>query len=307
MDRCLTYDVPSEANGLRIEQYLHRQGYSRQARIQLKKFTDGVLLDGRPVFLTHRLLGGERLSVCLRESQPSPNIRPVCLPLSILYEDEDLLVVQKPAGMPIHPSLHNDENTLANALAWYYAHRGQTFVFRCCNRLDRDTSGLTIVAKNMLSAGILSERTALKEIRREYLGIARGSLPSSSGTIRAPLGRKPGSIIERVVDFERGERAVTHYRVLGEENGHSLIWLLLETGRTHQIRVHMQYLGFPLVGDYLYNPDREWIGRQALHAYRMSFAHPVTGRPMVFTAPLPQDMQRILPSYTPDRILSQLE
>ena len=109
------------------------------------------------------------------------------------------------------------------------------------------------------------------------------------------------------MDFERGERAVTHYRVLGEENGHSLIWLLLETGRTHQIRVHMQYLGFPLVGDYLYNPDREWIGRQALHAYRMSFAHPVTGRPMVFTAPLPQDMQRILPSYTPERILSQLE
>ena len=295
MDRYLTYDIPAEAGGLLVEQFLHRQGFSRQVRIQLKKFSDGVLLDGQSVFLTHRLQGGEQLAVHLHETASSERIIPVPLPLSILYEDEDLLVVHKPAGMPIHPSMHNDDNTLANALAWYYDQQNKPFVFRCCNRLDRDTSGLTIVAKNMLCASILSERTARKEIHREYLGIVRGHLPEASGTIRAPLGRKPGSIIERTVDFACGETAVTHFRVLAEENGHSLLQLLLETGRTHQIRVHLQYLGFPLVGDYLYNPDYEWIHRQALHSYRMAFQHPTTGKSLVFTDPLPEDMQRILP------------
>ena len=295
MDRYLTYDIPAEAVGLSVEQFLHKQGFSRQVRIQLKKFSDGVLADGQSVFLTHRLRGGEHLSIYLHETAPSERIIPVPLPLSILYEDEDLLVVHKPAGMPIHPSMHNDDNTLANALAWYYDQQNKPFVFRCCNRLDRDTSGLTIVAKNMLCASILSERTARKEIRREYLGIVRGRLPMTHGTIRAPLGRKPGSIIERTVDFTHGEAAVTHFRVLAEENGHSLLQLILETGRTHQIRIHLQYLGFPLVGEYLYNPDYEWIRRQALHSYRMTFYHPITGKSLVFTDPLPEDMQRILP------------
>ena len=133
-----------------------------------------------------------------------------------------------------------------------------------------------------------------REIRREYFGIVRGTVSPPSGTITAPLGRKPGSIIERTIDFENGESAVTHYRTVAEQNGHSLVELHLETGRTHQIRIHMKYLGFPLIGDSLYNPDMEWIGRQALHSHRLKFFHPITRKPMEFTAPLPADMLHVL-------------
>ena len=218
---------------------------------------------------------------------------PVKLPLSIVYEDEDILVANKPAKMPIHPSMDNYYNSLANALAWYYRDSGN-FIFRCTNRLDRDTSGLTVIAKNMLSSAVLSDMAVRHAITREYLAIVRGVVTPASGTITAPLSRKPGSIIERCVDFEHGERAVTHYKTLETKNGHSLVSLQLETCRTHQIRIHMKYLGFPLVGDYLYNPDMEFITRQALHSCRLSFEHPITHVPLCFEAPLPDDMKRVL-------------
>ena len=183
---------------------------------------------------------------------------------------------------------------MANALAWYYKEQDKPFIFRCTNRLDRDTSGLTVVSKHMLSGNIMSTMTAKREFHREYLAISRGHISPSSGVIDAPLARKPGSIIERTVDYENGERAITHYQVIKEQNGHSLISLVLETGRTHQIRIHMKHLGFPLVGDYLYNPDMEFINRQALHSYHLSFRHPITGKQMDFTAPLPEDMCMVL-------------
>lgn len=196
--------------------------------------------------------------------------------------------------MPIHTSMDNYTNSLANALVWYFQEQGKPFVFRCCNRLDRDTSGLTIVAKHSVSSGILSEMGSRREIHREYLAIVKGHPSPESGTITAPLGRKPGSIIERTVDFERGESAVTHYRVLEHAGEHSLVALKLETGRTHQIRIHMKYLGYPLIGDYLYNPDFSHIQRQALHSHQMSFCHPITGKTLSFSAPLPKDMGDVL-------------
>ena len=145
----------------------------------------------------------------------------------------------------------------------------------------------------MVSSGILSAMTARHKIRREYLAIVRGHVTPPSGTIDAPIGRAGTPLIERRIDFEHGERAVTHYRVVKEKNGHSLVSLVLETGRTHQIRVHMKYLGFPLVGDYLYNPDMEYIQRQALHSHSLAFRHPITGEDLKFTAELPEDMLRI--------------
>ena len=147
------------------------------------------------------------------------------------------------------------------------------------------------VSAGMLSAMIANKATS--GITREYLAIAKGSVQPPEGTITAPLGRKEGSIIERTVDFENGESAVTHYRVLDEKNGHSLVSLILETGRTHQIRIHMKYLGYPLIGDYLYNPDMERIRRQALHAWKLIFRHPITGEILSFTAPLPKDMAMV--------------
>ena len=175
-----------------------------------------------------------------------------------------------------------------------FGQKGENFVYRCINRLDRDTSGLTIVSKHLVSGSILSDMTKYREVHREYLAIARGSVTPSEGTIQAPLGRKEGTIIERTVDWEHGEDAVTHYKLVKEANGHSLVSLRLETGRTHQIRIHMKYLGYPLIGDYLYNPDMEYMTRQALHSHHMEFTHPITGEHMSFTAPLPEDMARVM-------------
>ena len=294
MERIITYTIDNASTGLRIEQYLRRRGYSYQNLTQLKKMRESILINSVWSYMRTQLKNGDILTVHIQEPESSPNIPPVKLPLDIVYEDEDIVVVNKPAGMPVHPSLNNYENSLANGLMYYYQEQGKPFIFRCTNRLDRDTSGLTVVAKHMVSSSILSSMGMRHEITREYLAIVRGALKPSEGTIDAPIGRTGSSLIERKIDFENGERAVTHYRVVEEQNGHSLVSLILETGRTHQIRVHMKYIGHPLVGDYLYNPDMEYIDRQALHSHRLSFTHPVTGEKMEFTAPLPTDMRKIL-------------
>ncbi len=291
MNRILTYEITAADDGLRVEQYLRRLGFSRQNLVELKKKAGSVLVNGAWHYLNHPMATGDELTIHIHETASSQKIPPVPLPLDIVYEDEDLLVVNKPAGMPTHPSRDNYYNSLANALAWYYARQGEAFVFRCTNRLDRDTSGLTVVAKHMVSSSILSRMATRHEIERIYLGIVRGRPLPESGTINAPLSRKPGSVIERAVDFAHGERAMTHYRVLEEKDGHSLLSLRLETGRTHQIRIHMKHLGYPLVGDYLYNPDMEYMKRQALHSARLCFVHPISGRRMEFSAPLPADME----------------
>lgn len=294
MKRILNYKIGRQEEGLRVEQYLRRLGYSRQNLVELKKFPKSVLVNGQEFYMNRKLTAGDEMTVTILEETAVQKIVPAALPLSILYEDEDILIVNKPAGMPVHPSMNNDRNSLANAVVWYYHQKGIPFVFRCGNRLDRDTSGLTVVAKHMLASTILSAMTFRRETGREYLAVVQGRPIQSSGTIDVPLGRKPGSVIERVADFENGERAVTHYRVLEEGGGHSLVLLRLETGRTHQIRIHMKYLGCPLIGDYLYNPDMSLIGRQALHSCRLTFAHPITGARMEFTAPLPEDMGEAL-------------
>lgn len=294
MERIITYHIDITSEGLRIEQYLRRRGYSYQNLTQLKKMPESILINSVWSYMHTQLKNGDILTVHIRETESSPNIPAVKLPLDIIYEDEDIIVVNKPAGMPVHPSLNNYRNSLANALMYYYQKQGKPFIFRCTNRLDRDTSGLTIIAKHMVSSSILSGMGVRHEITREYLAIVRGSVIPSEGTISAPIGRTGSSLIERRIDLENGDRAVTHYRVIDEKNGHSLISLILETGRTHQIRVHMKYIGHPLIGDYLYNPDMEYISRQALHSYRLSFVHPITEESLEFTAPMPEDMKRVL-------------
>ena len=294
MNRTIDYLIEAEDDGLRIELFLKRKGYSHQNIVSIKHMPESVLLNGIFSYMNQTLHTGDILTIRISETQSSEKIPPVNIPLSIVYEDEDIIVINKPAGMPIHPSLNNYTNSMANALAWYYREQGKPFIFRCSNRLDRDTSGLTVVAKHLVSGNILSSMVARREFHREYLAIVRGSVTPESGTINAPLARKEGTIIERTVDWERGETAITHYKVIAEKNGHSLVSLRLETGRTHQIRIHMKYLGFPLIGDYLYNPDMEYMTRQALHSHRIAFIHPITGKPMEFTAPLPEDMASVL-------------
>ena len=294
MNRNIDYIIDEDSSGLRVEQFLRRKRYSGQNLSEIKRMPKSILVNGVHYYMRQELSTGDYLQVRICETQNSEKIPPTKLPLDIVYEDEDLLVLNKPAGMPIHPSLNNYTNSIANALAYYFQSQGKPFIFRCCNRLDRDTSGLTIVSKHLVSGSILSDMTKYREVHREYLAIARGSVTPSEGTIQAPLGRKEGTIIERTVDWEHGEDAVTHYKVVKEANGHSLVSLRLETGRTHQIRIHMKYLGYPLIGDYLYNPDMEYMTRQALHSHHMEFIHPITGEHMSFTAPLPEDMARVM-------------
>lgn len=300
MNRDIDYIIDPASDGLRVEQFLRRRGYSAQNLTEIKRMPESILVNGIHYYMRQKLAAGDRLLVRICETECSRKIPPVDLPLNIVYEDEDLIVINKPAGMPIHPSLNNYTNSMANALAWYYQKQNKPFIFRCCNRLDRDTSGLTVVAKHLVSGNILSDMVRRREIHREYLAIVRGRVTPPSGTIDAPLARKPQTIIERTIDFEQGETAITHYEAVEEQNGHTLVALRLETGRTHQIRIHMKYLGYPLIGDYLYNPDMEYMKRQALHSHKLSFTHPITGDTMAFHAPLPEDMSAVLrPSDSP--------
>ncbi|MCD7818220.1 MAG: RluA family pseudouridine synthase [Lachnospiraceae bacterium] len=357
MNRTITYQINAENAGIRVEQFLKRKSYSRQNLAQLKN-PGCTLLNGSDCRLNQTISAGDTLEVRILENASS-DIPPVPIPLSVLYEDEDILVVNKPAGLPMHPSRDNCYYSLANAVMYYYKNT-DGFVFRCSNRLDRDTSGLTVIAKHSVSASILGSmvktdstnfrNSSSPVMEREYLAIVCGNVSPRSGTIDAPLSRKyavenpiskadPPDIpfswelsersIERCIDFAHGSHAITHYQVLETKNDYTLVSVLLETGRTHQIRVHMAYLGFPLAGDYLYNPacrraasqiytdlaslpvssltnDQKnikipfitvplginGIARQALHAWRLRFPHPVTGKIMEFTAPVPEDMLR---------------
>lgn len=297
MKRTFTYPIHHEMAGMTIQSFLKQQQYSSQVITHLKRTPDGICRNGVWARVHEVLQSGDLLTISIVEETSSEHIVPVPLPFPIVYEDEDLLVINKPSGMPIHPSQGNYENTLANAAAYYFTSQNIPFTYRCINRLDRDTTGLLIIAKHMYSASLLSNMVARREIHREYLAAATG-LVEESGMIEAPIGRANGSTIERCVDFAHGDYACTHFHRLAYQNGYSLVSLKLETGRTHQIRVHMKYIGHPLPGDFLYHPEDHCIDRQALHSYRLSFIHPITKQSLTFTAPLPEDMQAIFQKAT---------
>lgn len=289
MRRKFHYEITVPTDQTTIENFLKKHQYSHAVIVHLKKTSAGIRKNGVWARTSESLSLGDTLDILLEETDYSPNIVESRMDLDIVYEDEDLLVVNKPAGIPIHPSLNHFEHTLANGILYYYKKQGIPFTFRCVNRLDRDTSGLTIIAKHMLCSAILSSAVTRREIHREYLAIADGQV-RPEGIIDAPIARKSDSVIERMVDFEKGEHAVTHYKCLAYKDGLSLLLLQLETGRTHQIRVHMNFIAHPLIGDFLYHPSDHRMNRQALHSYRLSFCHPITGENLQFTAPMPPDM-----------------
>lgn len=297
MHRTIDYKITKEHRGFRISTFLKEKGYPERVLTILRKEEGNIRINGKNVHMNYTFNGDEDeiLSVIISEAESSEKIVPVYYPLDIVFEDKDILVINKPAGMPIHPSLNNYENTLANAVAYYFAGKNEPFVFRCINRLDRDTTGLTILAKHYLSAGILSQAMQNRLIHREYTAIVEGKFDSHSGTVDLPIGRENSSMITRTIDKEKGERAVTHYRVVdyNSPKNLSVLKLNLETGRTHQIRVHMTAIGHPLVGDFLYNPSSSLLPRQALHAGNISFVHPITGKQLQFETPLPKDMQSL--------------
>lgn len=303
MKRRLTYQISKDYDQCTIKDFLKHNGYSGKNIIELKKTKESILLNGVWEYVSKRLSEGDVLEIQIVENQKNERILPVCLPFPIVYEDDDLLIINKPANMPTHPSLNNYDNSLANAAAYHFGKLGIPYTFRCINRLDKDTTGLTILAKHMVSANLLSSLIKKRQITREYRAIVSGRLTDACGTVNAPIGRCSDSLITRMVDDVNGEHAITHYKKLATCNNCTYVSLRLETGRTHQIRVHMAHIGHPLIGDYLYNPDYQKkplpgfaaaMERQALHAYRLAFPHPVTGKNMEFTAPLPDDMKKLL-------------
>ena len=293
MERKLFFTISVQDENKTIHDFLKSHGFSSQNIVELKKMQRSILINDEWVYVNHRLKRGEELVIHIQENSSNEKILPVNLPFPIIYEDDDLVIINKPANMPLHPSQNNYNNTLANAASYHYEiTQNVPFTFRCINRLDKDTTGLTILAKNMYSANILAGQMQRREIKRLYLAILDGILDKKYGVINLPIGRKPGSTIERQIDLEHGETAITHYCRLKAHGNYTLAAFQLETGRTHQIRVHCASMGSPLAGDTLYNssPSAALLARQALHAYRISFQHPVTGVPMKFSAPIPEDI-----------------
>lgn len=297
MIRKLEYRMEECHNGKTIQEFLKEREYSRAILVELKKTKTGITKNGTWACVNEMLSTGDILGIEVAEEESSENVVPRKVNLDILYEDEDILVVNKPYDMPIHPSVNNYDNTLANGVAYYYKSQNIPYVFRCINRLDRDTTGATVIAKNMLSAGILSKQVKERRLKRTYLALVEG-ITKEEGVIDLPIGREEGTVIKRKVDEIEGKHAVTHYKrqqvIKADGQDVSLISLQLETGRTHQIRVHMSYIGHPLLGDFLYNEGNKMLTRQALHSYKICFDHPVTGEHMEITAPLPKDMQGLL-------------
>ena len=245
------------------------------------------------MYVTARVKSGDKLSVLIESSTDSSDIIPVMGQIDIIFEDEDILVINKPAKMPTHPSIGHLADSLANLVVGYYQSQGKQMVFRPVNRLDKDTSGLIIIAKNPHVHNLLNKQLHSKQFEREYLAVVCGT-PPDGGIIDQPIARTGGSIITRQVD-PLGKRAVTHFKTISQGKHFSLVRLRLETGRTHQIRVHMAHIGHPLAGDFLYGTeDKQLISRTALHSWRLKFTHPITRQNLQFKVPLPEDMLKLM-------------
>ena len=260
-----------------------------------KRLEDGILLDGVRAAAGDRVQAGQVLSVVVGDTEVSGAIVPAPGPLNIVYQDRDVLVLNKAPGVAVHPGPGHHADTIGNFLMDYYRKEGILADFHPVHRLDRGTSGLLLVALHGHAQEVLKEQLHTPSFRRVYLAVCEGVPEPLSGVIDAPIGRLEGSVLARTVRPD-GQRAVTRYQTLGTGHGRALVRLELETGRTHQIRVHMAHIGHPLTGDFLYGTeDPALIPRPALHAAELAFNHPITGRPMAFTAPLPQDMTVLAP------------
>ena len=291
--RRLTLTVTPEQAGRTVKSLLRRELRMADGAIaRVKTVPDGICLNGAHARTVDRVAAGDTLTVRIDDKRPGGRFPPVAVPLDILYEDADLLALNKPAGMTAHASnFLPDTPTVAGALAYQ---RGPDFIFHVVNRLDKGTTGLMAVAKSGYIHDRLRRTLHTDGFSREYRAVCVGCPKPPAGTIDAPIGRDETSAVRRMVRSD-GQRAVSHYEVLSQRDGLSFVKLQPETGRTHQLRVHMAHIGCPLAGDWLYGTeDPDLISRPALHAYALALTHPVTGTHLYFTAPTPADMEKLI-------------
>ena len=287
-----THTIAPEHAGLTVESYLKQILFYSGRKLQKLTRLKGIRLNGKTAFLQRKLQSADRLQV-LQLVDTDFGVRPQSGEISILYEDNDLLVVNKPAAQLVHPTGQTTNGTLANYLASYLQQNKILAAVRPIHRLDRDTSGCVIFAKNSRSQLLLEQQLKSGLLKRTYWALVQGVIEPAAGTITAPIGPHP-SLPNRRAITAHGQSAITHYKTLRTFANAALLELRLETGRTHQIRLHLAHSGYPILGDGMYGVRSALIARQALHAAAVSFKHPEEEREITVTAPLPQDFASAL-------------
>lgn len=299
----IEYIVPSEDQGKKVIEVMARSMDLSSRMIRRCKQERLMKVNGETRSVNSLVVDGDVITVELEQETNIFNPEPI--PVDVVYEDPDILVVNKPAGLVVHPTKGHPGGTLGNALAWHALKNGENYKIRFVNRLDRDTTGLVIIAKNGFAQQFISDKMQEGAVEKLYLALVHGCPEQEEGTVDAPIQRlQPEDILRQV--HEDGKSSITHYRVLGKLKGASLLQLDLETGRTHQIRVHMQHIGHPLLGDPLYGREEaDILERQALHAWQLSFETPRRGK-VCLKAPLPQDFVHCMKSLEGDALLEEL-
>lgn len=286
----MRYLIDKTSQNIMIKDFLRKNHISSNLIKRLKKLPDGILVNSNHQNVTYILKEYDILEINIDDfaNDTNKHLEPKNIPIEIIYEDENITVINKPSNMPTHESLNNRGNSLANALMFRY--KEKPYVFRATNRLDKDTSGVVITANNRFYASLLSNKIKNGEVEKSYIAIVSGCL-KGEGTINAPIDRIGESIIKRVVRPD-GEEAITNYKVLASSEKASVVLVTPVTGRTHQIRVHMAHIGHPIIGDALYGDKSDFIERQALHCLKMSITD--IGN---FYAPLANDIKMLIRSY----------
>lgn len=292
MKKADTYIIDKSQAGITLGDYLRKTlQFSRRSIVALKK-SEGVLLNGQISHMNVLLKEMDYLEITIEDSE-SENILPEHMELDIVFEDDNLIVINKKPGMPVHPTRKHIMGTLANGLAYYWLDKEKPIKIRPINRLDKDTSGLVIFAKQAHIQHLLSFYIGKEEFKKEYTAVVHGKMLQIEGTIDLSIAREAEKAMKRVVR-EDGDRAVTHFKVVAVLDKYSVVNITLETGRTHQIRVHMSHIGHPLLGDTMYGGSTEFIDRQALHAEKITLMHPITKEWYYFTAALPDDIKQLI-------------